>query len=503
MCEFHAQMGDNMLNLLAFDYGASSGRAMLGQYDSNKIQLKEVHRFLNQPVHLNGSFYWDILRLFHEMKQGLLKTVQNYEGDIAAIGTDTWGVDFGLLDARGNLLGNPYHYRDSRTENMIDEAAKVVERRNIYQETGIAFQPFNTLYQMLAMKKYNPEILDNAKTMLFIPDLFNYFLTGEKHAEYTIASTSQMLNANEKNWNIKLLEKFGLPVNLLPNIVAAGTINGRLSVNISNELGVGSIPVVSVASHDTASAVVSVPASKGNYAYLSSGTWSLLGVEVKQPVINDDTYNFNYTNEGGFNNTIRLLKNIMGLWIYQECIRDWTKNGQSVTFDEVEGGCLNTQPFQSLINPDDNSFYSPGNMPAKIADYCANTNQPVPQSKGEFARCIFESLALKYRMALEELERIIGYRLPVLHIVGGGCKNEVLSQFTANAIGRPVITGPDEATAFGNIISQLYALGEIKNLGEGREIVRNSTPTREYLPENVDQWDDAYNKFKKLTCDCM
>lgn len=487
-----------MLNILAFDYGASSGRAMLANYNGSKIELREVHRFLNQPVMIQNSFYWDILRLFHEMKQGILKASKDVHGRITSIGTDTWAVDFALLDSKGRLIGNPYHYRDTRTEKMIEETCRIIPKRDIYEETGIAFQPFNTLYQLMAMKKESPDLLEKAKTLLFIPDLLNYFLTGEVNAEYTNASTSQMLNAKNRNWSQELLNKLGLPTAILPAIVDAGTINGSLSQGIRSELGVGKIPVVSVASHDTASAVVSVPSSQQKYAYLSSGTWSLLGVELPAPIISDETYSQNYTNEGGFNSTIRLLKNIMGLWIYQECQRYWDRKGEVVSFDELDQMAIEAEPFRSLINPDDSAFYSPDAMPQKIRDYCSRTNQPVPETKGQISRCIFESLALKYRMALEGLEKIVGYSLPVLHIVGGGCKNTILSQFTANAIARPVITGPNEATAMGNVISQLHALGEIKTLSEGRQLVRNSTPAVEYIPKETARWDEAYGRFLEL-----
>ncbi len=488
-----------MLNLLAFDYGASSGRAMLGRFDGSKLDLSEMHRFANEPVMVGDSLYWDILRLFHEMKQGVLKTAASGHKDIASIGIDTWGVDFGLLDSTGRLVGNPFHYRDSRTEGMIEEACGIVPGQEIYHKTGVAFQVFNTLYQMFSMKFHNSPMLEKASTMLFTPDLLRYFLTGEKNCEYTIASTSQMLDAHTRSWASDLLGKLGIPQHILTDIIDAGTIAGKLTPSVAGELGIGQVPVVAVAEHDTGSAVVSVPAVEGKYAYLSSGTWSLLGVESPMPVINDAAFKLNYTNEGGYNKTTRLLKNIMGLWIYQECKRAWDKAGEAVSFDELEQGAAGSEAFACFINPDDSSFFSPGKMPQKVQEYCRRTGQSIPETKPQIVRCIMESLAMTYRKSLEGLEKVVGYSLPVLHIVGGGCKNTMLSQFTANAISRPVIAGPIEATATGNLMAQLLAIGEVKSLSEGRQIIRNSFPSVEYSPENKAGWDDAYGRFLSIT----
>jgi len=487
-----------MLKLLAFDYGASSGRAILGKFDGEKLELSEVHRFSNDPVEVNESLYWDILRLFHEMKQGILKCKKSGDRDISGIGIDTWGVDFGLLDSKGNLLGNPYHYRDSRTEGMIEEASKIMPERELYQHTGIQFQKFNTLYQLLSMKINNSPILEKASTLLFTPDLLRYFLTGEKTTEYTIASTSQMLNAEKGEWDRYVIDKMGLPYNILTEIVNPGTVAGSIRKSVCEELGIERMPVIAVAEHDTGSAVMSVPAVDGKYAYLSSGTWSLLGIEADRPVINDVTYKLNYTNEGGFNRTTRLLKNIMGLWIYQECKRTWDKAGEALSFDELEAMAAEAKPFTCFIDPDNDLFYSPGNMPGKIREFCKSTGQHVPESKGEIVRCIMESLAMKYRQAIEGLETIAGYRIPVLHVMGGGCKNKILCQFTANAIGRPVIAGPVEATATGNVICQLIALGEVSGIKEARMLVSKSFPTSEYTPEDCDSWSEAYDRWKKV-----
>lgn len=487
-----------MTKLLAFDYGASSGRAILGTYNGKTLDLKEVHRFLSDPVMLNGSFHWDILRLFHEMKQGILNVMKSGEKDISGIGVDTWGVDFGLLGPKGELLGNPYHYRDGRTEGMIEIASQWVPKKEIYEQTGIAFQKFNTLYQLLAMKTENSPLLEKASTLLFIPDLLNYFLTGEKVTEYTIASTSQMYNPVAGDWAGSLLSKLGIPQNILTPVVPSGTLVGRVSPSIASELNASGIPVIAVAGHDTGSAVVSVPATTEKYAYLSSGTWSLMGVELPSPIINEKTFRLNYTNEGGINGTTRLLKNIMGLWIYQECKRAWDKSGEALTFDQLEDQASKASPFTSLIDPDHDSFYSPGNMPQKVMEYCKNTAQPIPETKGGIVRCIMESLALKYRMTLEGLEEIVGYKLPVVHIVGGGSKNIMLNQFTANATGKPVIAGPVEATAIGNLVCQLIALKEVSSLSQGRLLVKNSFPVLEYEPQEESRWNEAYERFLKL-----
>lgn len=487
-----------MLKLLAFDYGASSGRAILGKFDGNKLFIEEIHRFSNDPVVINSSFYWDILRLFYEMKIGVRKSINGGNPDIAGIGIDAWGVDFGLLDANGDLLGNPYHYRDNRTECMIDVAADNVSKEKIYNTTGIAFQKFNSIYQLLAMKEKKQIIYEKARSMLFIPDLLNYFLTGEKQSEFTIASTSQMLNIQNNNWADKMLKDIGISNKILTEIINPGTIYGKLTKDISDELNIKSIPVIAVCEHDTGSAVVSVPASNEKFAYISSGTWSLLGIESEVPIINDKSFNLNYTNEGGINKSIRFLKNIMGLWILQECKREWDIKGEILDFNELRLSAEKEKPFGSLINPDNDVFYCPGQMPEKIINYCRKTEQKIPESKGEIVRCILESLALKYRMAVTELEDIIGYSISVIHIVGGGSRNIMLNQFTANATGKRVISGPVEATAIGNIMVQLLALGKIKNLNEIRSVINNSFSIEPFEPRDIDAWSEAYERFKKL-----
>lgn len=489
------------MKILAFDYGASSGRAIVGTYENKILSLKEVHRFASDPVYMNDVFTWDFLRLFLELKRGILKAYQGGDSDIASIGIDTWGVDFGLLSKDGQLLGNPIHYRDSRTDGMIEKACLRVPAEKIYEITGIAFQKFNTLYQLLALNEADSVLLKDADCLLFIPDLFNYFLTGEKKCEYTITSTAQLYDPVKGDWAYDLIKEVCPKVNtdIFPEVIPTGTKVGNLSESICNELGVKSIPVIGVAEHDTGSAVVSVPFYDTKSAYLSSGTWSLLGVELEKPIINETTRTLNYTNEGGINNTVRLLKNIMGLWIQQECKRHWEKLGETVSFNELDEACDKAAPFSAVIDVDDATFFEPNNMPIKIQDYCRRTNQKVPETKGEILRLVMEGLALKYREAIEGLEKIVGYKIPALHIVGGGCKNKVLSQFTANAINRPVYAGPIEATAVGNLVTQLIAMGEIKDLAEAREVVRNSFPIEEYVPADVEAWEDAYNRYKKLT----
>ena len=489
------------MKILAFDYGASSGRAIVGTFENKVLSLKEVHRFASDPVYMNDVFTWDFLRLFHELKKGILKAYQSGDKDIACIGIDTWGVDFGLLSKDGQLLGNPVHYRDSRTDGMIEKACLRVPAEKIYGITGIAFQKFNSLYQLLAMNEADSVLLKDADCMLFIPDLFNYFLTGVKKCEYTITSTSQLYDPIKGDWAYDMIKEIcpGFNTDILPEVIPAGTKVGNLSENVCNELGVASVPVIAVAEHDTGSAVVAVPFYDKKSAYLSSGTWSLLGVELDKPIINDVTRELNYTNEGGINNTVRLLKNIMGLWIHQECKRHWEKLGETVSFDELDRGAMEATAFASIIDVDSEAFFEPYNMPKKIQDYCQATGQKIPETKGEITRCIMESLALKYREAIEGLEKIVGYKIPALHIVGGGCKNTILSQFTANAINRPVYAGPIEATAIGNMATQLIAMGAVADLDEARDVIRNSFPIEEYVPADVDAWDEAYSRYKKMT----
>ena len=484
---------------LAFDFGASSGRAMLATFDGEKITLEEKHRFSNDPVSVNGDLHWDILRLFFEIKQGILKCANSGDRDIDCIGIDTWGVDYGLLDKKGKLLGNPYHYRDTRTDGMYEEAFKLVSKEEIYQNTGIAFNWFNTLFQLLSAKLSGDVTLENADKLLFIPDLFNYFLTGEKRCEYTIASTSQMFDSKTYEWATDMLEKMGIPTNLFADMVYPGEKVGVLKAELAEELGVEQIPVVAVASHDTGSAVASVPVDKGeDFVYISSGTWSLMGVELDEPMVTGDALNYNFTNEGGVNKTIRFLKNIMGLWLIQESRRQWDREGTLLSFDELEKQAKEATPFASLIDPDYHKFQTPGNMPKRIREYCEKTGQKVPETKGEIVRCIAESLAFKYRQVVEGMEDVTGKKYDVINIVGGGIKDKMICSFTANATGRKVSTGPVEATSIGNVIVQGMAMGAIRDLDEGRKIVKNSFPIDVYEPQDTEMWNEAYENWKKI-----
>ncbi len=488
-----------MYKFLAFDFGASSGRAILAKFDGEKIVLEEKHRFSNDPVTVNGGMYWDVLRLFHEIKQGILKCANSGDKDIDCIGIDTWGVDYGLLDKNGKLLGNPHHYRDERTEGMYEEAFKKVSKEEIFKSTGIAFNWFNTLFQLLSEKMSGDVTLENAKTLLFMPDLFNYFLTGEKRTEYTIASTAQMLDSKNRTWATELLKKLDIPTDIYADMIYPAEKVGVLKEELANELGVGRIPVVSVASHDTGSAVASVPVTDGeDFIYISSGTWSLMGVELDEPMVTDEALLHNFTNEGGVNKTIRFLKNIMGLWLIQESRRQWDREGTLLSFDELEKQAREATPFASLIDPDYHEFQTPGDMPKRIMEYCRKTGQHVPETKGEVIRCIAESLAFKYRSTVEGMEEVTGKKYNVINIVGGGIKDKMICSFTANATKRKVSAGPVEATSIGNIIVQGMAMGAIKDLNEGRKIVKNSFPCDTYLPENSDAWDKAYEKWKEI-----
>ena len=484
---------------LAFDFGASSGRAMLAKFDGNKIELEEKHRFSNDPVNINGSLYWDVLRLFYEIKQGILNCVHTGDGDIDSIGIDTWGVDYGLLDKNDKLLSNPYHYRDTRTDGMYEKAFGIVPKEEIFKETGIAFNWFNTLYQLLSSKLSDDVSLKEARTMLFMPDLFNFFLTGKKRTEYTVASTSQMFDSQKYDWAREMLDKFGINPELLPEMVYPGEIIGTVKPELAEELGIKEVPVVAVASHDTGSAVASVPVTDNkDFVYISSGTWSLMGVELDKPNVSDEALKYNFTNEGGVNKSIRFLKNIMGLWLIQESRRQWQREGTLLSFDELEREAREATPFRSLIDPDYSAFETPGNMPERIRKYCEMTNQPVPETTGAVIRTNAESLAFKYRQVVEGMEEVTGKKYSVINIVGGGIKDKMICQFTANATNRVVNAGPVEATSIGNVIVQGIALGAIKDLNEGRKAVQNSFDIAEYTPEDPDAWNEAYKKWQDI-----
>ena len=468
--------------VLAFDFGASSGRAMLCDFDGEKIEARELCRFPNDPVFVNGTMYWDILRLYHELKQAIIKAVNVCE--ISGIGIDTWGCDFGLIDKNGALLENPVHYRDLRTEGVPEEVFKIVPREKVYSMTGIQHMRINTLYQLASLKFKRPEKLEATDKILMIPDLFAYFLTGVMREEYTVASTADIASPYQPEWQTELIKSLGLPERIFAPMILPGEMYGYLSDSICEELNCPKIPVFAVATHDTASAVAGVPAESKDFAYLSSGTWSLMGTELSSPVITDDSCKLNYTNEKGVDNTTRFLKNIMGLWLIEESRRAWRKNGEDVSFDVLTAEALQAKSGVHTIDPDDARFETAGDMPQRIRDYVVEKGQPSIQTRGEVVRCILESLAKKYKKTLGELEQLTGKKFDCLHIVGGGIKNKLLCQLAANECGITVKAGPTEAAVMGNAAMQFIALGLIKDLAEARKVIGRSEPITVYTPEN-------------------
>jgi rhamnulokinase len=483
---------------LAVDLGAESGRVILGEFDGNRLKIAEVHRFLNTPVRLPDGLHWDVLRLMSEIKDGIGLLVRKQGMQLASIGLDTWGVDFGLLDRQGALLSTPYHYRDNRTDGMMEAAFRRMPRQQIFEITGIQHMPINSLYQLLSMVEYQAEVLEAAGTFLTIPDLFNYWLTGEKCCEFSNATTTQCYDPRQLTWSETLLSTMGIPHRIFPQIIPPGTVLGPILKSVSEETGSNEIPVIAPACHDTGSAVAAVPATRRSYAWISSGTWSVMGTETSEPIINPSSLKFNFTNEGGVNGTFRFSKNIAGLWLAQECRRTWAARGEEHSYDELTQMAAKGVPFASLIDPDFGEFAKPGDMPSRIQAYCKRTRQPVPESKAAIVRCVLESLAFKYRLVLERLESMVGERLEPVHIVGGGTKNRLLNQFTADATGRQVIAGPVEATAIGNLLMQAIALKQIDTLAEGRQIVAHSFDPEIYEPHNPSEWDDVYPRFIQL-----
>ncbi|MCQ6562938.1 rhamnulokinase [Paenibacillus mendelii] len=486
------------MSILAFDLGASSGRALIGRLTDRKIEVEELHRFPNDPVQVGDRLHWDILRLVHEIKQGLLKA-KHQDIAIKSIAIDSWAVDFGFIGKNGELIGNPYHYRDRHTDGAMEELFAELPAEEIFGRTGIQFLQFNTIFQLYALKKANSPWLAQADRFLMIPDLLRYFLTGEMHNEFSNATTTQLYNPIKGDWDGELLEKLGIPRAWFGNILQPGTSAGMLSSSICSELGIDSIPVYAVAEHDTGSAVAAVPALDRSFAYLSCGTWSLMGTEVDQPVINDLARELNFTNEGGVDGTFRLLKNIMGLWVLQECRREWERTGKSYTFPELVASAEKAAPFAAFIDPDDAMFLHPGDMPAQIRSYCQQTGQKPPEDVGAIVRCILESLALKYRYVLGLTERLSGQQFNGLHMVGGGIHNTLLCAWSANAIGKPVWAGPAEGSAIGNLIVQWIAQGELSDIWEARKVIRESFPVTVYEPENPAEWEQAYGHFLKVT----
>jgi rhamnulokinase len=480
--------------MLAFDLGAESGRGILGQFDGRRLQLEVVHRFPNGPVRTLDTMHWDVLRLYSEMLAAMRRCTAD-KGSVDSLGVDTWGVDFGLLGRDGTLLGNPRHYRDPHTEEILEQAFARVPRAEVFRQTGIQFMRFNTLFQLLALQRDRSPLLDVAHTMLFMPDLFHYFFTGVKVNEFTDASTGQVYDPTARTWALGLIKAFGLPQHIFGTLVPPGTNLGTLRPAVAEEAGISPVPVIAPASHDTGSAVAAVPAQSGSWAYISSGTWSLMGAELPTPLISDKVQEYNFTNEGGVAGTIRFLKNIMGLWLVQECRRAWERAGQTYSYDDLTRLAESATPFISLVNPDDASFILPPSMPAALAEFCRRTSQPVPTEPGACVRCALESLALRYRWVLERLEDLLGRRLDVIHVVGGGCQNTLLCQFTADACNRPVLAGPVEATAIGNVLVQALGLGVLGSLAEAREVVRRSFEVRTHQPQVPQRWNEPYQRF--------
>ena len=486
------------LKMLAIDLGASSGRGIVGSFDGKQLTLHENHRFSNDPVITNGRMYWDILRIFHEIKQSITKTV--LEGDsIRSIGIDTWGVDYALLDRNGRMLANPTHYRDTRTESILNDVNAVLPLDTLYRSAGIQCLNFNTIFQLASDLKENPQIFDRVACMLNIPDLLNYFLTGNIANEYTILSTGALLDAQKRDYCFDLIERLGIPRRIFGPIVQPGYRVGKLLPQVLGETGNTDAEVITVASHDTASAVIAVPTTEQDFIYISSGTWSLMGTELKNPLINSQSQKLNFTNEGGAMGTIRFLKNIMGLWLIQESRRQWKREGKDYSFAQMEAWAKECKPLRSFVDPDDASFATPGNMPEKVRDFCRRTGQPVPESVGEVVRCIYESLALKYRKTAESIQELMGKDAKVIHVVGGGTKDRFLCQMTADACGIPVSAGPEEATAIGNLMMQAIAAGEVADMKQAREIVSASFELKRYEPTpQRGLWDEAYARFCAL-----
>jgi rhamnulokinase len=483
---------------MAIDMGAESGRAVLGFLDSDSLTLEESHRFLNTPVRVFDSLYWDVLQMHKEMKQALEICVQKHGSKLDGIGFDNWGVDYALVGKDNSILGAPYHYRDNRTDGMMEEAFRLVPREEIYQMTGVQFMKLNTIFQLLAMSLAKSPILEVTDKLLMMPDLYNFLFTGRKVSEFSIATTTQFYDPIKKSWSKQLFERLGLPYHILPEIIPSATVVGPLLPSIRDEVGLSDVPVIAPACHDTACAVAAVPAKGQNWAYISSGTWSLMGVEIAEPIINKMSLEYNFTNEGGVGNTYRFLKNIMGLWLIQQCRSTWEDAGQNYSYSDLVKMAEEAKPLISVIEPNYEPFLSHGNMPQRIIDFCKKTGQIVPETKGAVLRCALESLALKYRWVLEKLEEMLKTHIDVIHIIGGGCQNKLLCQFAADATGRQVIAGPIEATAIGNIMLQALARGYVKSIVEARELIRRSFEVTVYEPTIASGWDEAYGRYLQV-----
>lgn len=484
-------------SFLAFDLGASSGRAILGTLENKKLELTEVHRFVNQMQFINGHYFWNIFSLFEELKKGLQKCIREFGVQPESVAVDTWGVDFVHLDRNGMILSLPYAYRDSRTDKAMEDLFRLIPREEVYRMTGIQFMQFNSLFQLFSMVRDNHPLLKVTDRILFMPDALNYLFSGEARTEFSIASTSQMIRPGRCEWQQPLLEKAGIPLSFLGEIIPPGTIIGKISPEVAEETSSRQIPVVAVGGHDTASAIASVPARNANFAYISSGTWSLMGIESAEPIISDQTATMNFTNEGGVEGTTRFLKNIMGLWLIQECRRCWAKE-KEYSWEEMVEMVRTAEPFKFLVNPDKTCFLNPGDMPKAIVGNCHGTTGEKPATHAEIIRCVYDSLALKYRYTLDQIRKVSDKPIEKIHIIGGGSNNYFLNQLTANVTGLSVTAGPGEATATGNILMQAKAMGLVGSLDEIRKIVRDSFDVLTFLPESIGQLDEVYRRFCTL-----
>ncbi|MEO0509511.1 MAG: rhamnulokinase family protein [Verrucomicrobiota bacterium] len=483
---------------LAVDLGAGSGRVLAGEFDGTRIELHELNRFDNTPVQLPSGWHWNTTNLHQNILEGLTLAAERFGSAVVSLGIDSWGVDYGLIDKHGRLLGLPYQYRDNRTDAMMSRADELVGNDSIYKATGIQFMFFNSLYQILSEVELKNPAIESAEDLLFTPDLLGYWLTGNKTQERSIASTSQLYNPKTKNWDYELIEKLGIPTRLFKEISDPGDILGELTPYVSEQTGLSGVKVVTVAGHDTASAVAAVPSKADTPAYLSSGTWSLMGLELPEPVINDESFADAFTNEVGVDGKIRFLKNICGLWLIQESRRYWKAEGEDVPYAKMASLAADAEPFRSLINPDSKLFADAGRMPEKIQQYCRDTEQPLPETKGQIIRCVYESLALRYAQVWELLMKYTQTPPTTLHIVGGGCQDKLLNQFAANAIGTRVAACPVEATGLGNILVQMLSDGSIKDIAEGREVVLNSSLVESYEPADKEIWNEAKEKFTRM-----
>lgn len=484
------------MKALALDLGGSGGKIFLGSFDGKKIDMKEVHRFHNGPIETAGHTYWDIMGNYANLLEGIRKAAS--EG-FDSVGVESFCDDFGLLDRDGRLYNQIYTYRDKRTIGIPEKMDLSIDPLELYRRTGCQRARFNTLVELVAqMGESDRFLLENASAMLFLPDLLDYFLCGEKAAEYTIASVSQAYDRHNNCWDRDILQRFNIPERIFPRVVPTSTILGKAKQAVLDETGAKGFTVCTVCHHDTASAVMAVPSLEKHFAYISSGTWCLMGTELDGMITSEEAYHYNFANEGGFNRSNRFLKNIMGLWLIQECKRQFDAKGMILSYAELDAEAEKAKPFRSLINPDDPLFFEPGDMIGKIQKKCREHKQPVPETPGEVNRCIKESLALTYRMTLERIEKLAGYTVPAIHIIGGGAQSILLNRFTASATGRPVLTGPIEAAAAGNLCAQFIAHGEMSGIQEARQAIRNSFEIKEYLPENTHAWDEAYGRFTEI-----